>query len=52
VLDPFAGAGTTGLVADRLNRNALLIELNPQYSSMGEHRIRDDAPLFAKVSLE
>jgi DNA modification methylase len=27
VLDPFAGAGTTGLVADRLQRNAILIEL-------------------------
>jgi hypothetical protein len=29
VLDPFGGAGTTGLVADRLQRNAILIELNP-----------------------
>jgi DNA modification methylase len=28
VLDPFGGAGTTGLVADRLQRNAVLIELN------------------------
>ncbi len=50
VLDPFSGAGTTGLVADRLNRNALLIELNPAYSAMGENRIRDDAPLFADVA--
>ncbi len=50
VLDPFSGAGTTGLVADRLNRNALLIELNPAYSAMGETRIRDDAPLFADVA--
>jgi hypothetical protein len=29
VLDPFGGAGTTGMVADRLQRNAVLIELNP-----------------------
>ena len=46
VLDPFAGAGTTGLVADRLGRNATLIELNPAYCTMGENRMRDDAPLF------
>jgi DNA modification methylase len=46
VLDPFGGAGTTGLVADRLGRNALLIELNPEYTVMAERRIRDDAGLF------
>jgi len=50
VLDPFGGAGTTGLVADRLGRNAILIELNPEYAEMAERRIRNDAPLFAEVS--
>src|SRR5580765_5865812 len=39
VLDPFGGAGTTGLVADRLQRNAILIGLNPAYSGMGMRRI-------------
>ena len=39
VLDPFGGAGTTGLVADRLHRNALLIELNPSYVGMARTRI-------------
>jgi DNA modification methylase len=33
VLDPFGGAGTTGLVADRLGREATLIELNPATSA-------------------
>jgi DNA modification methylase len=47
VLDPFGGAGTTGLVADRLQRNAILIELNPFYAKMAERRIYNDAPLFA-----
>ncbi|WP_244426004.1 DNA-methyltransferase [Sinorhizobium fredii] len=47
VLDPFGGAGTTGLVADRLQRNAILIELNPEYAAMAERRIFNDAPLFA-----
>jgi len=49
VLDPFGGAGTTGLVADRLGRNAILIELNPEYAAMAERRIRNDCPLFAEV---
>jgi DNA modification methylase len=42
VLDPFGGAGTTGLVADRLQRNAILIELNPEYAAMAEKRINSD----------
>lgn len=50
VLDPFGGAGTTGLVADRLQRNAVLIELNPEYAAMAERRIQNDAPLFAEAA--
>jgi len=42
VLDPFGGAGTTGLVADRLQRNAILIELNPEYAAMSEARVDKD----------
>jgi DNA modification methylase len=49
VLDPFGGAGTTGLVADRLQRSAILLELNPQYADMARERVRADAPLFATV---
>jgi hypothetical protein len=48
VLDPFAGAGTVGLVADRLRRKFIGIELNPEYAQMAEERIMDDCPLFAK----
>jgi len=47
VLDPFAGAGTTLLVADRLQRNAVGIELNAAYTTMAMERCRADAPLFA-----
>jgi DNA modification methylase len=50
VLDPFGGAGTTGLVADRLGRNATLIELNPAYRTLAADRITADAPLFAGVA--
>lgn len=50
VLDPFGGAGTTGLVADRLQRDAVLIELNPEYAATAEKRIHADGPLFSEVT--
>lgn len=46
VLDPFAGAGTTGLVARRLGRSFIGVELNPSYIALAERRIVDDAPLL------
>jgi DNA modification methylase len=49
VLDPFGGAGTTGLVADRLGRDATLIELNPAYAALARQRITNDLPMFAEV---
>src|SRR5262249_17766819 len=52
VLDPFGGAGTTGLVADRLGRDAILIELNPEYAGMARRRIERDAGMFARVQSE
>ena len=39
VLDPFFGAGTTGLVALRLGREFIGIELNPKYCEMAKKRI-------------
>lgn len=38
VLDPFAGSGTTGMVALELGRRAVLIELNPEYIKLCEQR--------------
>ena len=49
VLDPFGGAGTTGLVADRLGRHAILCELNPEYSEMARARIQAESTLMAEV---
>jgi DNA modification methylase len=39
VLDPFSGAGTTGLVAWRHRRNFIGIELNPEYIKIANARI-------------
>lgn len=47
VLDPFSGWGTVGLEADRNQRNAILIELNPAYMKLARDRIHDDAPLLS-----
>ncbi len=49
VLDPFGGAGTTALVADRLGRDAILCELNPTYVELAEQRVTNDSPLFSEV---
>ena len=36
VLDIFAGSGTTGIVANNHNRNAILLELNKEYIEIAE----------------
>jgi DNA modification methylase len=41
VLDPFSGAGTTGIVCERLGRSFLGIELNPAYVEISKRRIRE-----------
>ncbi len=47
VLDPFAGAGTTLIVAKQLGRKSIGIELNPKYCEMIVKRIKENGmPLF------
>jgi DNA modification methylase len=38
ILDPFAGSGTVGMVANKLNRHAILFELNPDYIEIAKRR--------------
>ena len=52
VLDPYAGAGTTGLVAAKLRRDFIGCELSPEYAALAESRLWGDAPLFADVAVE
>lgn len=49
VLDPFAGSGTTGVVAKKNNRNFIGIELVEKYQKMAQKRVKETvyaAPLF------
>ena len=51
ILDPFSGAGTTGVVAGKLGREYIGIELNPQYTKLAEDRINNVQPLFVGLEL-
>jgi len=46
VLDPFMGAGTTAVVARKLNRNYIGIELNPDYVKIAEKRLEKELGMF------
>jgi len=51
VYDPFGGAMTTAMVAQRLGRNFLACELNPDYAEMGRQRVLYDNPMFNECTL-
>ena len=42
ILDPFAGSGTTGVAAQNLNRNYILIEQEPEYVEVINKRLEED----------
>lgn len=45
VLDPFIGSGTTAVVAQKLNRNYIGIDLNPDYLKIAEKRLLQEPML-------
>lgn len=49
VLDPFMGAGTTLLVANRMKRDAIGIELNEAYVEMAERRLLASGGLLCDI---
>lgn len=49
VLDPFGGAGTTALVADRMGLDCTIIELNPEYAEIARNRIASEQGMFVNV---
>lgn len=51
VLDPFGGAGTTALEAERQQKSSILIELNPEYAEMSRRRIAQDCGMFCNIEM-
>ena len=51
ILDPFGGAGTTALVADRMGLDCTIIELNPAYAEIARNRISSEQGMFSNVSI-
>ena len=50
VLDPFCGSGTTLVVARRLGRHSVGVELNPGYARDARARLAADMPLLGSRS--
>ena len=50
VLDIFSGAGTTALVAAKLGRDAIGIELNPAYVEMSRKRIAGEMGMLCEIT--
>jgi DNA modification methylase len=49
VLDPFGGSGTTAIVANKHNRNAVLCELNEEYVGIAKERITNTLGMMAII---
>lgn len=49
VLDPFNGAGTTGLVCQQTGRSYLGIELNPEYLTLTRRRLGLEEPVDPEI---
>ncbi len=49
VLDPFNGAGTTGVAAIGLGRQYIGIDINPEYLAMADRRIRSTQPALLAI---
>lgn len=51
VLDPFGGAGTVSLEAERQQKNSILIELNPAYAEIARRQIMADGGMFCQIDI-
>jgi len=48
ILDPFMGSGTTALVAKKLNRKFIGIDISPEYCRMAEKRLVDPSSILKR----
>ena len=51
VLDPFGGSGTTALIANGHNRNAILCELNEDYIKIAKERLAPNGDFFTDIEI-
>lgn len=51
VLDPFSGSGTTAMVAAKLGRDAIGIELNPDYVEMSSRRLSRELGMWTEIQV-
>ena len=49
VLDPFMGSGTAVLIANRMNRKAIGIDIVPEYYKMVKEELKSSESLFSKT---
>ncbi len=49
VLDPFMGSGTTNIVANRMKRNSIGIEIVPEYFEMVKKEIQTSRIIFIRT---
>ena len=49
VLDPFGGSGTVSMVAEKLGRSSILIDINPEYCEMAYKRLQ---PLVRQLRMD
>lgn len=52
VLDPFAGTGTTLLAALLNNRNSIGCDIDPQYISYAQSRLKGESDLFSHIEFK
>ncbi|MFT8946014.1 MAG: DNA methyltransferase [Acetobacter aceti] len=52
VIDPFCGTGSTGVAADALGHDVVLIEREDDYIGDAERKLQAAAPLFTNVKIE
>ncbi|SDX63109.1 modification methylase [Allochromatium warmingii] len=50
ILDPFMGSGTTAVVAKKLNRQFIGIDISPEYCRMAQERLENPASIFRSKS--
>ena len=52
VLDPFGGAGTVSVVAERLGRDSVICEISPEYAEIARKRIADEEMTLFPTTIE